>query len=150
MSNANAKVTLIGTKLARIGKEFVFLGASNECKKCKLRKACMNLDVGRRYLITGLRDVQHECPIHESGVSVVEVVEAPITATIDSKKALGGAKISFKPQKCDEKDCGSYDFCHPVGLRDGDKCTIVKVIGSTPERNCRRSLKLVELKRSTS
>jgi len=144
------KVTLIGAKLAKVGAEFVFLGASAECKKCKLRKACMNLDVGRRYLITGLRDVRHECSVHESRVSVVEVVEAPITATIDVKKALGGAKTSFEMPKCDERACNSYDFCHPVGLKNGDKCTIVKVIGDAPEHECGRSLKLVELKRSTS
>jgi len=150
MDEKSAKVTLIGTKLAKVGTEFVFLGAGKECKKCKLRKACMNLDAGRRYLITGLREVQHECPVHESGVSVVEVMEAPITATIDSEKALEGAKISFKQQKCDEKNCGSYDFCHPVGLKNGDKCTIVKVIGRLPEHDCRRPLKLVELKRSSS
>lgn len=150
MGDPGTKVTLIGTKLAKVGTEFVFLGASAECKKCKLRKACMNLDVGRRYLITGLRDVQHECPVHDSEVDVVEVVEAPITAAIDVKKALGGAKISFKMPKCDEKGCKAYDFCHPVGLKNGDKCTIVKVIGDAPEHECEGSLKLVELKRSTS
>ncbi|UZE92626.1 MAG: UPF0179 family protein [Methanosarcinales archaeon] len=150
MRGTNTKVTLIGKRQAMIGAEFVFLGTSTECKNCKLRKTCMNLDAGRRYVITGLRNVQHECPVHESGATVVEVMEAPIVAAIDVKRALKGAKISFEMQKCDEKMCRAYDFCHPAGLQNGDKCTIVKVVSEMPEHDCKRSLKLAELKRSTS
>ena len=40
------KVTLIGSKLANVGTEFIFVGASDECENCKLRNSCINLVKG--------------------------------------------------------------------------------------------------------
>jgi len=141
-------VTLIGMRLAKVGTEFAFNGPTSECEGCKLKNTCMNLDVGRRYRIVGTRDAHHECPLHDGGVYAVEVVESPIIAAIESRKALVDAKISFEPPKCDKKDCRIYDLCHPFGLRSGDKCTISSILGDAPE-DCADglALRLVELKR---
>jgi hypothetical protein len=142
-------VTLVGTKLTKEGDEFVFLGESKKCEGCKLKNSCMNLEVGRRYRIEKVRDeIKHDCFIHEDGVCVVEVVEPPIKATIEARKALKGSKIVFEPIDCEEKNCEVFDFCHPLGLKEGDRCTICEVIGNA-SGDCKKvfSLKLVELKR---
>jgi uncharacterized protein (UPF0179 family) len=149
MTEASTQITLIGTKLATIGMEFTFNGPTPECESCKLRNTCINLEPKRRYRVLGIRgDLIHDCPIHEAGVRAVEVAESPIIAAIDARKAFPGSKIVFEPARCDNPECSMYEICHPAGLRDGERCTIVEVVGEAPEE-CPRGnvLKLVEFKR---
>ncbi len=149
MSEAATQITLIGTKLANIGMEFIFKGPTPECDTCKLRNTCMNLEPDRRYRILGIRgELVHDCPIHEDGVRAVEITESPIIAAMDSRKAFAGSRIVFEPMNCDKTDCPMYEVCHPIGLKEGDRCTIAEVMGESPE-DCLKgwSLKLVELKR---
>ncbi len=149
MSEATTQITLIGTRLATIGMEFVFNGPTTECETCKLRNTCTNLERGRRYRVLGLRgELIHECPLHDSGVKAVEVTESPIIVAIDVRKAFAGSKMILEPPNCEEYNCSMYEICHPVGLKEGDRCTIVDVVGEAPEE-CPQghSLKLVELRR---
>jgi uncharacterized protein (UPF0179 family) len=149
MPEATTQITLIGTKLATIGMEFIFKGATFECENCKLRNTCTGLEPGRRYRVLGLKgDLIHECPIHEGGVRAVEVTESPIIAAIDTRKAFAGSKTILELIKCNDESCNMYELCHPIGLKEGDRCTIVEVIGEAPD-DCSlgHKLKLVELKR---
>jgi uncharacterized protein (UPF0179 family) len=145
-------VTLVGAMLANVGDEFIFLGASKKCEECRLKKSCTNLEVGRRYRIEHVRnEIKHDCYIHEGGVRVVEVIEPPVKVAIEAKLALKGAKIVFKPADCEETDNYElFDLCHPLGLKEGDRCTILDVIGDVPSENKilkGQGLKLVEVKR---
>ncbi len=146
-------VTLIGAKLANVGDEFIFSGVSNSkrCEECKLKNSCANLEIGRRYRIEHVRDeIKHDCYIHEDGVRVVEVIEPPLKVAIDAKHAVKGAKIVFKPADCEETDYELFDLCHPLGLKEGDRCTILDVIGDAPDENKilkGQGLKLVVVKR---
>jgi len=137
-------VTLIGEKLANEGEEFIFMGMARRCEECRLRKACGNLEVGRRYRVERVREgIKHDCYIHEGGVRVVEVIEPPIRAVIDAKYAVKGSKIVFKTVNC-ESSPSLLELCHPAGLMDGDRCTVLDVISDiSPD------LKLVELKRES-
>ncbi len=148
MPEAETIVTLIGVKLARIGEEFMFIGSTNECDACKLKNSCLNLETGRKYRVTSKREgIQHECAVHDTGVCPVEVVEAPVIAAIEARRAFAGSKIGIEPMKCD-RNCRLYDLCHPEGLKPGDKYTISNVIGEAPEP-CSQgfNLKLVELRK---
>ena len=142
------RVTLVGAKLAKAGDEFIFLGLPEKCEACKLKKSCANLEVGRRYRIEHVRDeIKHDCYIHEDGVRVVEVTEPPLKVAIDTKHALKGAKMVFKPAVA---DCEEGDLCHPTGLKEGDRCTILDVIDDAQGNDKmlkERGLKLVEVKR---
>lgn len=143
-------VTLIGAELAKEGEEFIFLGASKKCEECKLKNACTNLEVGRRYRVEKVRDeMKHDCYIHEDGMCVVEVTEATITAAIAAAYTFKNSKIVFAPPDCNESDCKLFDSCLPAGLRAGDKCTILDVIGDVAPGECKngRVLKLVSMRR---
>lgn len=149
MSEAATQITLIGIKLATVGMEFTFNGPTPECDTCKLRNTCINLEPNRRYRVLGVRgELVHECPIHEAGVRAVEVTESPIIAAFDARKAFPGSKVVFEAVKCDNKGCSMYEICHPIGLREGERYTVVEVVGESPE-DCPRGnvLKLVEFKR---
>lgn len=137
-------VTLIGAKLANVGEEFIFSGAAAECEECKLKKSCINLDVGRRYRIEKVREeIKHDCYIHEDGVRVVEVIEPPIKVAIDAKQAMKGFKIVFVPVDCELPEL--FDLCQPMGLKEGDRCTILNVIDDIMGE--KKGLKLVEVQR---
>ncbi|WP_340820695.1 UPF0179 family protein [Methanolobus sp. WCC4] len=148
MTETNTTITLIGSRLAKEGEDFIFMGEARECGKCKLKRTCLNLDPGRRYRVAKIRgDTVHNCFIHEGGVLTVEVESSPILAAIESRKAVEGSKISYQLPECEEFDDSVYDILYPEGLKEGDKCTVVKVIGPMDEElvhGC--SLKKVELK----
>ncbi len=149
MEESDTIITLIGTKLAKVGNEFIFKGAARECEPCKLNKTCLCLNQGSRYRIITLRNSgKHDCFVHDSGVCAVEVIEAPVTLAIESRKAIKGSKIVYEPVSCNIANCENFVLCHPSGLRQGDKFVIINAEGEINEP-CRKgySLKVVEVKR---
>ena len=49
MADTKTKVTLVGTVLAKQGVEFIYEGEVAACDSCKVKKACNNLQKGRKY-----------------------------------------------------------------------------------------------------
>ncbi|MCS7118794.1 MAG: UPF0179 family protein [Archaeoglobaceae archaeon] len=130
----NRMVTLCGKNWAKIGVEFMFLGGKPECENCKIKKTCLKLREGAKYKIVGLRDgTVQECQLHEDGVVAVEVVELPIIALVEST-LTDGAKFRYEERKCEHYECGMYNLCHPLELRDGEIVIVWKVIGDSPEK----------------
>jgi uncharacterized protein (UPF0179 family) len=145
-------ITLIGAKLAEEGGEFIFLGASKKCEECRLKNSCTNLEATRRYRITKVREeIKHDCYIHEEGVCVVEVEEAPITVAIAAPYTFKNSKIVFAPPNCNESACELFDLCHPAGLNAGDRCTVLEVLGDVVGE-CKKglSLKRVTVRREST
>lgn len=147
MVEVDTTITLIGSRLAKEGMEFIFEGESNECNKCKLRNTCLNLERGRRYKVVRIKTPSiHECFLHDGGVIAVEVVKSPVVAILDSRKAIRGAKISYEPPKCSDVPDDMYDLFFPEGLRTGDKCTITDILDNIEDEDiCATPLKKVEL-----
>lgn len=123
-------ITLIGKDLAKEGLEFQYLGPLLECRSCKLKNVCFNLDEGKWYRITKIRDKEHDCKVHDGGKAVtVEVEEIPVPLAVEVRNVVEGESITFKPINCKEYGCEFYDLCHPLGLREGTKVKITKVEG---------------------
>jgi len=137
-------ITLIGEDLAEVGLSFIFEGSVKECESCRFKASCVDsLEKGRKYTITNLKDITQKCNIHNRGiVRVVEVELADIDALIDSK-VFEGSNISFEPPKCDI-DCVYYNLCFPDGLKDGDKCIILKDLGKH-ENECAKGFNLTKV-----
>lgn len=147
MVEVDTTITLIGSRLAKEGMDFIFEGESNECNKCKLKNTCLNLEKGRRYKVVKIKTPSvHECFLHDGGVIAVEVVKSPVVALLDSRKAIKGAKISYEPPRCKEIPDDLYDLFFPQGLRTGDKCTIINILESIEDEGiCISPMKKVEL-----
>jgi len=146
MTETKTKVTLVGTVLARQGTEFIYEGEVADCATCKVKKACNNLQKGRKYRIVTVRTTHHECPVHLNGATAVEVTEAPITLLISPEMAIINSKI--KPDmSCNKSTCKSFALCRPEGIVNGEKYIVADVLGNAPDI-CEkgRSLKLVEIK----
>ena len=122
-------ITLIGEAQARIGNRFYFIGPLTECRECRLRGVCFNLEPGSLYEVVRLRDTTHECPVHEGSVKVVEVERKPIAAAVVQKHAIDGSVITFEARPCDDMGCENRIYCTPVSIKDGTKLRISEIIG---------------------
>jgi hypothetical protein len=141
-----SKVTLIGETLAEVGTEFVYGGESTACEGCPYREQCLNLTVGRRYRVTGIRDSGTlECAVHASGVTAVDVEPAPVLANVASNAAYAGSKAALEGP-CPYTECPSYEFCEPAGVEFDEEYQIAEVVGDPPHDHCMldRDLTLVE------
>lgn len=146
MSEIKTKVTLVGTVLAKQGVEFIYEGETAECNSCKVKKACNNLQIGRKYRIVSVRSTHHECMVHLDGATAVEVMEAPVTALINADMAIVNSKIKVD-LSCNKSDCRSYPLCRPDGVVDGEKYIVTDVLGNASDICPKgRALKLVDIK----
>ncbi|MFQ6136074.1 MAG: UPF0179 family protein [Candidatus Hydrothermarchaeales archaeon] len=123
-------ITLIDTERAKPGYQFIHYGVAEECEDCDFKIVCIdNLEEGRRYEITGLKDLEHECNIYGK-VKVVEVRESDLLAAINPKYAFIGSSIHFTPIECDDVFCENFGYCTPEGLKEGDKCEILDALNT--------------------
>lgn len=140
------KLTLVDSKVAKPGYEFINYGGADECRDCKLVSACTgNLKKGRKYRITGTRDVEHECKI-TGQATLVEVEECDLFYAMDPKKVFIGSKITFIPVPCGNIFCSNMKYCRPEGLTSGDQCKIRDSAGKI-ECESGNDFVLVKLKR---
>lgn len=147
MSEPDVTITLIGSRLAAPGNEFIYRGPAADCEKCKLKNICLNLDKNKKYRVTGVRNGSElECALHDTGVKAVEVVACPIITVMESRKAFNGSKMTYEAPDCD-KSCECFALCHPEGLATGEKYTICEVF-SEEIGPCQKglTLKKVELR----
>jgi len=135
-------VTLIGEGQARKGYEFVYVGPLAECKECKYKTVCFNLDPGRRYVVSGIRDKKHPCKVHEGDVQVVEVNPAPIPMAVDEKIAVEGSTVSIEKRTCNDLSCAHYKMCNPDVFDWNKKYKIEKVVKTL---KCSQNYRLKEV-----
>ncbi|MCS3923053.1 UPF0179 family protein [Methanosalsum natronophilum] len=147
MAKDETIITLIGTRIAKKGLEFIFEGECPECSKCRLKNICMRLEKGRKYQIVNIRnETLHDCFIHDQGVVAIEVIKAPIKTTLQSRKAINGSKVVYESQKCNDDSCEIYKICNPKGIKDGDKATITEIVENVEDKcNKGKSLKVVKM-----
>jgi uncharacterized protein (UPF0179 family) len=142
-----SKVTLIGTRLAEPGTEFVYGGEASGCEGCPYRDQCLNLTEGRKYRVTAVRDGGQtlDCAMHDTGVRAVEVEPASITANVAATSAYAGSRVSLEGP-CPYTECPSHEFCEPDGAAFGAEYRIDEVLGDPPHDYCAldRDLELVE------
>ena len=146
MADIKTKGTLVGTVLAKPGTEFIYEGEVAACDACKVKKACNNLQKGRKYRIVTVRTTHHECAVHFNGATAVEVTDAPITMLITPEMAIVNSRI--RPEiSCNKSDCRSFSLCRPEGVVEGEKYVVTDVIGNASDICDKgRSLKLVEIR----
>jgi len=138
-------VTVVGEHQCRKGLEFVFVGPVADCRDCKVRNVCFHLEPNRRYRITEVREVHHECKIHEDGVRVVEVERIPVKAAIPSRSAIEGSMLSFEESDCDRLGCQNYRLCAPIGVSEGLRFRVASVEGEEVKCPLGKSLRAVLL-----
>jgi len=127
------QVTLVGERQAEVGHEFVYRGPQPECGPCRVRAACLNQDLGRRYRVLRVRGVTHPCLLNEEHARVVEVEASPPPVSLPARAAVEGARVSYERIVCGNAACPNFRTCHPIGIEPGMK---VKVLEVGPELDC--------------
>lgn len=133
-------ITLVGESIAKEGNKFYYLGSQTECRECRLKTVCFNLEQNGQYEITSLRDQTHNCLMTEETVRVVEVKKISRISTVPKKIAIEGSIITLDVPSCEQMDCSYYQMCHPAGIENKCKFTIVEV---NNDINCPIGEKLV-------
>lgn len=133
-------ITLAAQPLAEKGKIFRYTGRTEECDQCGLKEICHKLKKGRRYVVVSVRKIDHPCPVHMNDrVTVVEVEELPLEASIPQRKALEAALVTIDDDICPMGWCENHALCTvPEDVR-GKKASI-REIGEALE--CPRGLRL--------
>jgi len=132
-------VTVVGESQCKRGFEFVFGGPLADCRDCKVKNVCFHLEQNRWYRVTEVRDVHHDCKIHEGGVRVVEVERLPTRAALPKGYAVEGSMITFEESNCDKLGCPNFKSCRPLGASEGMRFRIASVEG---EIDCPKDRKL--------
>ncbi len=142
-----SQVTLIGTRLASEGTEFVYQGEASGCEGCPYRDQCLNLRTGVKYRVTDVRDNAQtlECAVHDDGVTAVEVETVPVRANVANDDAYAGNRTALEGP-CPHVDCPSHEYCVPDGAEMDAEYRIQEVVGEPPHEFCAldRDLTLVE------
>ena len=121
------QITLVGERQAHVGHEFVYRGPQPECKPCKVRSACLNQDLGRRYRITRVRDVSHPCLLNEERARVVEVEPIAPDCSLSARAGIEGAVLVYEKIVCSNGACPNFRLCHPVGVEPGTRIRVLEV-----------------------
>lgn len=141
-------ITLIGTRLAEEGREFVYQGEAEGCAGCPYRSQCLDLTEGVKYAVTAVRENAQtlDCAVHDDGVRAVEVEPAAVTANVPSTGAYAGSRTSLAGP-CPHTSCPSHELCVPDGADFDETYRIQAVRGEPPHEHCEldRELTTVEL-----
>ena len=121
------QITLVGERQATVGHEFVYRGPQPECRPCKVKAACLNQDLGRRYRIAKVRDVRHDCLLNEERARVVEVESTPPECSLSTRAAVEGAALAYEKIICANAACPNYRTCHPIGIDPGMRIRVLDV-----------------------
>ncbi len=97
---------------------------------------------GCRYCVKEVRDVHHECRIHEGGVRAAEVEKLNINGAVPKKYALEGSTLSFNPTECSQIGCENYRLCHPTGVTKGMR---FKIVSANGELDCPAGQRMVKV-----
>lgn len=120
-------VTVVGEQQCKKGFEFIFGGPLADCRECRVKNVCFHLEPNRRYRVTAVRDVHHECRIHEGGVRVVEVERLPTKSALPKNTAVEGSMVTFEETDCNWPGCPHYRLCKPWGAVEGMRFRIARV-----------------------
>jgi hypothetical protein len=133
-------ITLAGPPLSIEGKVFRYVGMADECSQCGLKDICHKLKPGRRYRVVKVRKITHPCMVHlDDMVTVVEVEELPMEASIPQRKALEAALVTLDEQECPYRWCENHALCVlPEDLK-GKKVSIKEIKEAL---DCPRDLRL--------
>lgn len=141
-------LTLVGSRLAEVGQEFVYRGEASGCAGCPYRKQCLNLEDGTRYVVRDVREGGQEldCAVHADGVHAVEVEPTSFRANVPSKSTYAGSKVRLAGE-CPHTECPSHPLCEPLGADFDAEYRITEIVGDPPHDHCalNRSLTQVEL-----
>ena len=101
-----------------------------------------NLEPGRLYEVISVRDVVHECSVHENVVTVT-VREPEFEVAIKSRLAMPGSTLTWENSNCDRLLCEHYNtHCQPEYLQKGDRLHIKEKNGKI---KCPKGEKLTKI-----
>ena len=124
-----AKISLIGLDLAKEGLEFTFVSPLVGCAECRIKNVCFNLEPGKTYKVTKVRDKVNPCFVfNHDKVATIEVEEIDEVVNMQyGKKVQEGSSVTLKSMNCDHITCPHIEKCNLMHMREGTRATIKSV-----------------------
>lgn len=109
--------TLLDSDAARIGETWIYLGETEECKKCSFRQIChKSLMPTQKFVIVEQRDLKYRCELREKEVKLFRIKRPNVRVAIESRLAKVGAIVEVSLNICNSYGCPYEDFCMPLEL----------------------------------
>lgn len=124
-----AKISLIGVDLAKEGLEFTFVEPLKGCTECRIKNVCFNLEPGRTYRITKVRDKENPCFVfNKDKVNTIEVelLEDHLNVA-NGRKLQEGSTLATESLNCDYITCENIETCNLIHIKEGLKAKILSV-----------------------
>ncbi len=124
-----SKISLIGVDQAREGNVFTFVTPLQTCGECRIKNVCFNLEAGKTYRISKVRENVNPCFVYDQGkVSTIEVEEVDESLNIRYGNRLQeGSKINVSGMKCDHISCPEIETCNLIHKKDSMKVTVNRI-----------------------
>jgi len=129
---------IIPERLAKVGLEFVFVGASSDCEKCPLYKYCVGrlkhrhrykvVDVIERSPGMGVTILASKCLLTNEPVKSVMLETKEFEINIDKDRAIPNMTFHFDREGCTNYTCPQREYCNYYGIPKGAKIEVVKVL----------------------
>ncbi|MFX1533602.1 MAG: UPF0179 family protein [Promethearchaeota archaeon] len=132
-SNKNKVIhTLLSKRVAEKGWKFIFEGETASCtgEDCRLSGVCLGkLKEGRLYEVDTVKNIKHDCQVHDGGVVTVTVKEATFDVLVASNFATRGATLKFTPNNCKNINCEFFrkKICNPPFLKKNDTIKVIEI-----------------------
>ncbi len=122
--------TTVSRYVAKPGYSFKFLGESESCQGCAVKKVCLGrLEEGELYTVAEVGKNRLECPLIGEDAVVVQVKPAPRMLGVSSRSAVIGTTLSIRPQ--DGVPCNDACLCLPDSVQLGRKYVVRRVVKKT-------------------
>ncbi|MHB8360217.1 MAG: UPF0179 family protein [Thermoplasmataceae archaeon] len=124
-----SKVSLIGVDQAREGNVFTFVTPLQTCSECRIKNVCFNLEAGKTYRISKVREQINPCLVYNTGkVSTIEVEEVEETFNIRYGNRLQeGSTINVTGMRCDHITCINIEICNLIHKKEPVKVNVNKI-----------------------
>jgi len=118
--------------LIRLGRVnvFTFVTPLQTCSECRIKNVCFNLEAGKTYRISKVREQINPCLVYNTGkVSTIEVEEVEETFNIRYGNRLQeGSTINVTGMRCDHITCQNIETCNLIHKKEPVKVNVSKIV----------------------
>jgi uncharacterized protein (UPF0179 family) len=145
--NEEELFTLLDSDAATIGETWIYLGESEECKRCNFRQIChKSLTPTQKFVVVEQRDMKYYCELREKEVKLFKIKRPNFKIAVESRIAKVGAIVEVSLNICNFRGCPYEDLCVPLELTSNpQKIKILEIIKKFPcPKDSEKVLALIE------
>ncbi|MGC8577105.1 MAG: UPF0179 family protein [Thermoproteota archaeon] len=145
--NEEELFTLLDSDATTAGETWIYLGESEECRRCSFRQIChKSLTPTQKFVVVEQRDLKYYCELRKKEVKLFRIKRPNFKIAVESRLAKVGAIVEVGLNICNLHGCPYEDLCMPLELTPTpQKLKILEIIKKFPcPRDSEKVLALIE------